>query len=287
MDGLGRWVGRALTFVCTCPVPVLTGIGHERDSTLLDEVGHKSFDTPSKVIAGIERQIALRARHAKAAYEDVKTHVQRAIELAAASAERFNSEIRLNAGATLGAARIEVESAMNQIRTDSHLQVQKGRHDSQQMLSEVKGAARQHLMQASLRVPAAMSSIEELSRVVLRQMKGELRTIVSTAVLGKAASQVRTALVDVHVTKEVFLERAGKTVRMARANADALVREVIVQGPKKTLARGFAVVKQKNGKTVTSASAARQVGLMELTFKDGAVHATVQEPKDRGIHDGE
>jgi exodeoxyribonuclease VII large subunit len=274
-------------FVCTCPVPVLTGIGHERDSTLLDEVAHKSFDTPSKVIAGIERQIALRARDAKAAYQDVQIHVRRAIELAAASAERLNSEIRLNAGATLGDARAEVESAMNQIRIESHLQVQKGRHGSLQMLSEVKGGARQHLMQASLRVPAAMSSIEELSRAVLRQTKGELRTLVSTAVLGKAASQVRSARVDVHSTKDVLLERAGQAVRMSRANTDALVREVTGQGPKKTLARGFAVVKQKNGKTVTSVSAARQAGLMELTFKDGSVHATVQEPKYRGVSDDE
>jgi exodeoxyribonuclease VII large subunit len=217
----------------------------------------------------------------------VQIHVRRAIELAAASAERLNSEIRLNAGATLGDARAEVESAMNQIRIESHLQVQKGRHGSLQMLSEVKGGARQHLMQASLRVPAAMSSIEELSRAVLRQTKGELRTLVSTAVLGKAASQVRSARVDVHSTKDVLLERAGQAVRMSRANTDALVREVTGQGPKKTLARGFAVVKQKNGKTVTSVSAARQAGLMELTFKDGSVHATVQEPKYRGVSDDE
>lgn len=274
-------------FVCTCPVPVLTGIGHERDSTLLDEVAHKSFDTPSKVIAGVERQIALRARDAKSAYQDVQIHVRRAIELTAASAERLNSEIRLNAGATLGDARAEVESAMNQLRIDSHLQVQKGRHDSQQMLSEVKGAARQHLMQASLRVPAAMSSVRELSVAVLRQTKAELRALVSTAVLGRAVSQVRTAQLDVHSTKEVFLERTGQAVRLARANTDALVREVTGQGPKKTLARGFAVVKQKDGKTVTSASAARQAGLMELMFKDGAVHASVQEPKDRGLSDDE
>ena len=36
--------------VCDLPVPVFTGIGHERDSTVLDEVAHTKFDTPSKVI---------------------------------------------------------------------------------------------------------------------------------------------------------------------------------------------------------------------------------------------
>ncbi len=43
--------------ICDTPIPVLTGIGHERDSTVLDEVANLKFDTPSKVIAGIEQVI--------------------------------------------------------------------------------------------------------------------------------------------------------------------------------------------------------------------------------------
>ena len=37
--------------LCELEVPVLTGIGHERDHTVLDEVANLRFDTPSKVIA--------------------------------------------------------------------------------------------------------------------------------------------------------------------------------------------------------------------------------------------
>ena len=36
--------------ICELPVPVLTGIGHERDTTVLDEVAHTRYDTPSKVL---------------------------------------------------------------------------------------------------------------------------------------------------------------------------------------------------------------------------------------------
>ncbi|MDP3639534.1 MAG: exodeoxyribonuclease VII large subunit, partial [Azonexus sp.] len=35
--------------ICTMKIPVLTGIGHERDNTILDEVSNIRFDTPSKV----------------------------------------------------------------------------------------------------------------------------------------------------------------------------------------------------------------------------------------------
>ena len=53
-------------FICLSPVPVLTGIGHERDSTILDEVAHQRFDTPSKVVAGIQALIVKRARESQA-----------------------------------------------------------------------------------------------------------------------------------------------------------------------------------------------------------------------------
>lgn len=35
--------------LCRSPIPVVTGIGHERDNTILDEIAHHRFDTPSKV----------------------------------------------------------------------------------------------------------------------------------------------------------------------------------------------------------------------------------------------
>jgi exodeoxyribonuclease VII large subunit len=38
-------------------VPVFTGIGHERDNTILDEIAHTRFDTPSKVALHISTTI--------------------------------------------------------------------------------------------------------------------------------------------------------------------------------------------------------------------------------------
>jgi Exonuclease VII, large subunit len=55
--------------LCELTVPVLTGIGLERDSTLLDEVAHQKFDTPCQLIAGIEGVIRDRATDAKATRE--------------------------------------------------------------------------------------------------------------------------------------------------------------------------------------------------------------------------
>jgi exodeoxyribonuclease VII large subunit len=67
-------------FVCTCKAPVLTGIGHERDKTLLDEVAHRSFDTPSKVIVAIEQRICQRASEAKSAFQTLDARARQIAE---------------------------------------------------------------------------------------------------------------------------------------------------------------------------------------------------------------
>lgn len=51
--------------IATSPIAVLTGIGHERDNTLLDEVAAMRFDTPSKVIAAIRQTIFQGAQKAQ------------------------------------------------------------------------------------------------------------------------------------------------------------------------------------------------------------------------------
>jgi exodeoxyribonuclease VII large subunit len=40
-------------FICDQAIPVLTGIGHARDSTLADEVAHLRFDTPARSSAAL------------------------------------------------------------------------------------------------------------------------------------------------------------------------------------------------------------------------------------------
>jgi len=55
--------------LCKRSVPIWVGIGHEKDRTILDEIAQRSYDTPSKVIAGIRNHIVERV-------QDVLTNLQ-------------------------------------------------------------------------------------------------------------------------------------------------------------------------------------------------------------------
>ena len=44
--------------VATCPVPVLSGIGHEIDRSVVDEVAHTAYKTPTACAAAIVQRVA-------------------------------------------------------------------------------------------------------------------------------------------------------------------------------------------------------------------------------------
>lgn len=261
-------------FICLCEVPVLTGIGHERDRTILDEVAHRSFDTPSKVIAGIEKQIDQRARSAKEAYERIVAQALRESERSRIVAERLDSEIRATVRDTVSQAHRGCESAMNAVRLGSLGQVNEARAVSELHIRQVQDEARQHVKQGKLAVPTAMASVRELSAAAVRAARADVHALLP-AVLDQAATQADRAQQDIRSARNVLLERAGQTVRTAKNAAEGLMREVAGQGPKRTLERGFAVVKAGGAKAVTSAKAASAAGSVELTFRDGTVQARV------------
>lgn len=261
-------------FICLCAVPVLTGIGHERDSTVLDEVAHRSFDTPSKVIAGIEKQVAQRARDAEQAYDAIVVQASRQAERARIASERLHTDVRESARSTLSAARSETQSAMNQVQLAALGEVHEARRVAELSIRDLQDEARSGMQEVRLRVPAALASVKELSAAAVRTARANVSGALP-AVLDQVRFHHGRSQQNLGAARLTLFERTQQMVKTARKGSDALIREVTGQGPQKTLARGFAVVRSKSGKTVTSAKAAKAAGTMEVTFNDGAIQASV------------
>ena len=73
---------------------------------------------------------------------------------------------------------------------------------------------------------------------------------------------------------------ARNTLRWGAEAAEATFREVVAQGPEKTLGRGFAVVHSATGEIVTSAAAAGDAKDLQVQFQDGSIDATVRRGKE-------
>lgn len=118
--------------LCKRSVPIWVGIGHEKDRTILDEVAHRSFDTPSKVIGGIRnlivertqevldslQKIKLLSQHQITAYQSQNDQYIRVIKtLAHGQINEANKALDMMKGTTQYLAQQQIKLASNQVES--------------------------------------------------------------------------------------------------------------------------------------------------------------------------
>jgi exodeoxyribonuclease VII large subunit len=263
-------------FLCEADSPVLTGIGHERDSTVLDEIAHHSFDTPSKVIAGIESRIARRAEHARSAFMAITAASERLNERRRASVEQLHQAVKGDARATLSKARGAATEAVSSIKHAALQTVYAAKARSRQQLAEVKQGTDRQLARARTNVPERMAEIRAEALGALTRARS-VSTANLAAVTDRGRLDAQRARAAALNTVEAVAREAQRAVQNASVNAQALMREIAGQGPEKTLHRGFAVVRSVDGATIASASAAAPGETVHVQFHDGAVAARIEQ----------
>ena len=267
-------------FICGVDVPVLTGIGHERDKTLPDEVAHLCFDTPSKVIAGIEQHIRRRAQEARHAWETVLGAGMQATRGARLALERRDAQVRTEALDHLARARRDSIAARNGIATDAVHLVHAASRRSLALLNDIRLNSARDVAQARQRTPALMASIRGDAMLGLSKGKS-LSQAACNLVVDRGALATRLASGDIKRHIRQVAEHADAEVRRGRESAQALMREIAGQGPAKTLARGFAIVRNEVGEALVSSAAASEASVLRIQFHDGAIGVLPQFPPER------
>ena len=268
--------------ICDLPIPVLTGIGHERDNTVLDEVAHARYDTPSKVIAGIEQRIVQRVGEVKANFAQVSNLAAQASQVSKEQAGKFEMTVRSEALRHLAQCKQATAERLAAIRIDALQSVRKAAEQSQGALQSVKTQAATQLADARAGVPALWSQIDVRCAHALGVAAAQSAAL-KDAILeraGQEAARARQASAD---ALDAVSASARQLVRQAATDSQALVREITGQGPEKTMARGFAIVRSRGGTSLTRASQATGASAgaidIEIEFQDGRVAATIHPPR--------
>jgi exodeoxyribonuclease VII large subunit len=122
--------------LCKRKVPVWVGIGHERDRTILDEVAHRSFDTPSKVIAGIRHTIVDNARQAKDWYQQIEAHAKSQTGFYRTEADKLELVIRNLAFRQLADAKRDIQILINNNHYFARQTIKLARQQTEQYLKQ-------------------------------------------------------------------------------------------------------------------------------------------------------
>lgn len=284
--------------VCKFPCPVFVGVGHERDSTILDEYANRSFGTPSKVIAHIREVISARALRA---YEHW-TQIIKTAETRLANAEGRIGQRMLEIGAAAGReidhASFDAERQFQQVTTlaSSTLEIAAERVDA--TYQTITGAALATVEIASPSVAHLHLSINDGARNVIAAAEIAVRNDFDSITLaarrsidgiddhladqwGNITSAVALAVTTAETNVKRHMDDVGlfatRSVDHAEKTARDMMSEILAHGVEPTLRRGFAIVKA-GGTPVSSKAAAEAHAELDIEFKDGSIHTLRKGP---------
>ncbi|WP_194727336.1 exodeoxyribonuclease VII large subunit [Noviherbaspirillum malthae] len=278
--------------VCKFPCPVFVGIGHERDTTILDEYAHRSFGTPSKVIAHIRQQIATRALKGLEDWNAIVHATEARLSHAESRVLQKKTEIATSAGRRLIQAEASASRHRETINRQGMVVLDVVAKQADRMHETVLNAASSQVEIAAEKIEHLSMSVKERAQGVAERMEREVEgmfdsitlatrrsidgidehlqdqwlSIAGTAdrMIGTAAHQMERDMAD---TKHF----AEKLLGDAQEQSKDLMATILAHGIDPTLKRGFAVVKEPGGTPISSSEAAKRQSVMEIQFRDGTI----------------
>ena len=127
-------------------VPIWVGIGHEKDRTILDEIAQRSFDTPSKVIAGIRNHIVENVQAVQENYQQIKTLSQHQLTLYQSQNDQYMRLIRTLAQSQLGESNKMLEILKDDIADAARQQLRQARQHIDTLLKQTLLQNPQHVL---------------------------------------------------------------------------------------------------------------------------------------------
>lgn len=217
-------LGRA---VATFPVPVVVGIGHEQDVSVLDEVGWRA-KTPTAAAMLLVETVRQSFQALERAAQDILVAATTRIEEARREALDRAARLARAARARLGYEQSVLDAARGRLDRGARAKLEAGRRE---LFSR-----RVALPRATLRL--LVSRREALEQQLRQLVQGSRRDLVA------ASRRIRERGSSVG-------PKALRRIAQERERTDARARRLHLVEPRRVVERGYAILRSASGRTVT------------------------------------
>jgi exodeoxyribonuclease VII large subunit len=203
--------------VAGAAIPVLTGIGHQVDRAVADEVAHRAFKTPTEVAEFLVRRVAASEERVADAAARLQRGGIRERERAARRLERIREGLR---GSWRRAAREAARSVelRDRLARVAGRRLEQGEREVRRAQAAVAAAPRRRLVEASVARETLASRLETLARLRLR---GESQRLLGLERLCRELGPERVLARGFSITRDA-------SGRLVRGSTDVRAGEVLL-----------------------------------------------------------
>ena len=282
--------------ISRCPVPVITGLGHERDESVADMVAHTRVKTPTAAAQVIVERVRAFEERMEDAWLQVSVGARRTLETANGRYALIASRFALAAKDVLAAERTDLDDLLRALtaalpRTLDRCEASLGliRQRLRTALVTVQTERHVHARLTSrlaIATRGAVSRHEDGVNQLARRMTGYALRVVhrrEPELVSLSRSLQKTAIRAVQPPSLHLAELATMLGLSARsvlhseyARTDALRRDIAHLDPAGIMKRGFSITRFQ-GKCLTSADGLLLGDEIETLLADGRVLSRVFE----------
>jgi exodeoxyribonuclease VII large subunit len=262
--------------ICASPIPVMAGVGHERDKTILDEVSCISFHTPSKLIGHIFNLVTGNAMAASKSWDQIGVQATNLHKRIQSDIQSVLQHISHLSNASIVRSEIESDRRMEIILLKSNSDVDQATQNIELSIAKIKASTSKHLTTAEHQTSLSNRDVVLTSQKqvdILNQAIGRKKEQIAD----RAGSITREIQTQASNSRKIMFEHAKRIIEQAQSDARTSVQYVLGMGPKRTMQRGFVMAKRTNGKLVMRSEGLVAGDVLALSFSDGEVTADIKE----------
>lgn len=255
------------------PLPVLTGIGHERDESIADLVAHTRLKTPTAVANFLIDRFRSAEEHVEGLFDSIRMFSSQQLKLTDDKLERISLKLSNLTKDYLQSGREKLEQLSRGflMKPKAFLDAQK--HQVSDIEQELKSQTKDLLHQRQIQLNELSVCVEGKSQRYLHMKEHELNHLVHC---------VETEAKDMLKKEQLlFTKRSNKLqfntnnkLQEQKHRLNLLELSIQANDPEKLLLRGFTLT-LVNGKIIKSVNQVRNGDVIETKMQNGTLHSMV------------